>query len=154
MLWLLSNRESLAASADNTASCVSITWLTIVRLIRTWSSMSARRCLIALGTSAPSGPRRITNPRSAWMKILNRLSSSLPSTSSRLTALPRLWAISIMARSLTSGLTASRTPAPLERPTSSFETMVEVAIGELSSTTRKEDPSPLAPGRWSLGWLR
>ena len=62
MLWLVSNRESLAASADSTASCVSITWLTIVRLIRTWSSMSARRCLIALGTSAPSGTAQDHEP--------------------------------------------------------------------------------------------
>ncbi len=150
MLWLVSKRASFAASAERIASWLVITWLTIVRLMRIWSSMSGRRCLMALGTSTPSAIRKITNPRSAWMKILNRLSSNLPSTSSKLTALPRLCAISIMARSFTSGLTVSRRPELFEA-TSSLDMMVEVAVWPPSSTIMARDESVRGLRMRSLG---
>ena len=59
-----------------------------------------------------------------------------------------------MARSLTSGLTVNRTPALLERATSSLETMVEVAIGAVVVDHQHNDePSAAAVdcGSRSLG---
>ena len=76
-LWLESKRVSLAASAERMASFDFITWLTIVRLMRIVSSVSTRRCLTALGTSAWRSLSQSTmNPRSACKKILNKLSST------------------------------------------------------------------------------
>ncbi len=123
----------------------------IVRLMRMVSSLSPRRCFTALTSNCPFEPRSTTKPRSAWTKILNRLSSNFGSTVSTASELRRFSVISMNARSLTSGLTFSRIPAaPAE--TSSFDMIVERASG--SSTNRAESASvamPTAGGSLSLG---
>ena len=60
------------------------------------------------------------------------------STSSSATALPRFWAISIIARSLTSGFTRSRTPLGLE-PSSMVDMIVEPAPASSSKTVTAAD---------------
>ena len=52
MLSLMSKRESVAASAESTASLPAITSLMIVRLMRARSVTCSRRCRTALGTSS------------------------------------------------------------------------------------------------------
>ena len=113
------------------ASLAAITPCTIVRLMRTVSTSSGRRCFRARGTSFPEAASRSTmTPRSAWGKIVSRLSSTFGNTSLSATARPRFRLISIMALSLAWGLTSSRR---LDEPeeTSSRVMTVELLAGGL-----------------------
>ena len=120
MLWAMPNRSSLAASAERIALRDFMASSTIVRLIRIRSSSPARRFFTATGTSGPSASGRMTTkPRSACMKILNRLSSIFGRMSSTASVCARLFEISISAASFTSGLAESRQLAePRRRRTS------------------------------------
>ena len=90
-LSAMPKRESLAASAERIASRLFITSLMMVRLTRMVAASSARRCLIARGTSLPvSASLRMMKPRSACKKIVNSPSISRARTSDSPTALPRL----------------------------------------------------------------
>jgi hypothetical protein len=103
MLWLISNRWSVAASAERMACLESITWRQIVRLMRIESAASSRRTFVHRGISrSPSSST--TSPRSACRKILNRALRILESTSSSDTAFPRFCMISMRAVSFTSGV--------------------------------------------------
>ena len=134
MLSLIGKRGSVAASAERIACLPETTPLRIVRLMRIGSFESSWRCLTALGISRPEAPSlRTMKPRSAWMKIANRLSKSFGSTSLRRTAPPRLRPISKRALSFTSALTPTRSPlVPLE--TSSLDMIDEVPVCLPSST--------------------
>ena len=118
-----------------------ITWLTIVRLMRMVSSTSRAAVLTALGTSVwRSLSHNTMNPRSACRKILNRLSSTRPSTSTIAMVVPRLRVISSRALSFISGLAPICSPARVG-VMSSVDMIVVPASG--SSTSM----APLADGR-------
>ena len=133
MLSARSNRASLAASAERMPSFAAMTLLTIVRLMRIISRSSPRRCLTALGMSRSlRGSRRTTKPRSAWVKIANRLSKSFGSTSFIAKALRKLWLISTRALSFAVVLPPKRKLETLD-DRSSFDMTVELPLVSSSS---------------------
>ncbi len=132
-----------------------MTFLTIVWLMRIISRSSLRRCLTAMGMSRSlSGSRRTKKPRSAWVKMANRLSKSFGSTSFIAKALRKLWLISSRALSLAVVLPPKRRPEELGERSSFDMTCDFSAVSSSSIKTAVGSPvssSALGDGQLQIG---